>query len=76
MNHTTFYKKLQALVNRANYVYFRNKKYLLIKVDVEELERNDIVSGNYYFSIKKGILKPYEISDAKVSEFVFRSIRS
>lgn len=73
MNNTNFHKKLQALPNGANYVNFNEKKYLLrketllegklLKVYAEELGGNDIVSGNYYPSIKKGTLKPCEMSD-------------
>jgi len=80
MNSTEFYKKLQKLPNGANDVFYNEKRYLLrketlldgklLKVYAEELGGNDIVSGNYYPTIKKGTLKPCEMSDAKVIDFV------
>lgn len=83
MNQTEFYKKLLALPNGANYVFYKEKRYLLqkqtllnkklIKIYAEELGANDIVSGNYYPSIKGGLLKPCEMSDAKVINFVLNA---
>jgi len=80
MNHTEFYKKLQQLPDGANDGFYREKRYLLrketlldgrlIKLYAKELGGNDIVSGNYYPTIKGGVLKPCEMSDAKVIEFV------
>ena len=80
MNKTEFYKKLKALPNGSNDVYYREKRYLLtkqtllegklIKVYAEELGGNDVVSGNYYPTIKQGTLKPCEMSDKKVIDFV------
>lgn len=82
MNNTNFHKRLQALPNGANDVRYNDKRYLLrketllagklIKVYAEELGGNDIVSGNYYPTIKEGTLKPCEMSDAKVIDFVLR----
>jgi hypothetical protein len=82
MNNTDFHKRLQTLADGANYVKYNDKKYLLrketlldgklIKVYAEELGGNDIVSGNYYNTIKDGVLKPCEMSDAKVIDFVLR----
>jgi len=84
MNETEFYTKLLALPNGANDVHYLNKRYLLrketllegklIKVYAEELGENDIISGNYYPSIKSGMLKPCEMSDAKVIHFVLNAI--
>ena len=84
MNSTEFYKKLQKLPNGANDVFYNEKRYLLrketllggklLKVYAEELGGNDIVSGNYYPTIKKGTLKPCEMSDAKVIDFVLRVV--
>jgi len=84
MNSTEFYKKLQKLPNGANDVFYNEKRYLLrketlldgklLKVYAEELGGNDIVSGNYYPTIKKGTLKPCEMSDAKVIDFVLRAV--
>jgi hypothetical protein len=42
----------------------------LLKVYAEELGGNDVVSGNYYPSMKDGLLKPCEMSDKKVIDFI------
>ena len=83
MNETEFYKKLLALPNGANDVCYLGKRYLLrketllggklLKVYAEELGSTDVVSGNYYPSIKKGLLKPCEMSDRKVIDFVLNA---
>ncbi len=83
MNETDFYLKLLALPDGANDVEYQNRRYLLrketllqgklIKLYAEELGGNDIVSGNYYPTIKEGTLKPCEMSDAKVIDFVLRA---
>ena len=84
MNNTNFHKKLQTLPNGANYVFYNEKRYLLrketllggklLKIYAEKLGGNDIVSGNYYPTIKNGTLKPCEMSDAKVIDFVLRIV--
>jgi len=84
MNKTEFYKKLLTLPNGTNDIFYKNKRYLLrkssllegklIKIYAIELGGNDIVSGNYYPSIKNGMLKPCEMSDAKVIDFVLKSL--
>lgn len=83
MNETEFYTKLLALPNGANNVIYLGKRYLLrketllegklLKVYAEELGNTDIVSGNYYPSIKNGMLKPCEMSDKKVIDFVLHA---
>ncbi len=83
MNETEFYVRLLALPNGANNVLYNNKRYLLrketliegklIKVYAEELGGNDIVSGNYYPTMKHGMLKPCEMSDKKVIDFVLHA---
>ena len=83
MNETEFYTRLLALPNGANDVFYKNKRYLLrketllegklIKVYAEELGGNDIVSGNYYPTMKSGMLKPCEMSDKKVIDFVLQA---
>ena len=83
MNETEFYMKLLALPNGANNVFYNNKRYLLrketllegklLKVYAEELGGNDIVSGNYYPTMKEGMLKPCEMSDKKVIDFVLHA---
>ena len=80
MNDTKFYTNLLALPNGAYDVRYLGKRYLLrketllngklLKVYAEELGGNDIVSGNYYPTIKGGMLKPCEMSDQKVIDFV------
>ena len=83
MNKTEFYKKLLALPNGATDVSYKNKRYLLlketlldgklIKIYAEKLGEHDVVSGNYYPTMKGGMLKPCEMSDAKVIDFVLRA---
>ena len=80
MNNTEFYAKLLALPNAANNVLYWGKRYLLrketllegrlIKIYAEELGNTNVVSGNYYPSIKNGLLKPCEMSDKKVIDFI------
>jgi len=80
LNKTPFYTKLLTLPNGANDVYYQDKRYLLrketlldgrlIKIYAEELGGNDVVSGNYYPTLKDGMLKPCEMSDKKVLDFV------
>ena len=80
MNETEFYTKLLALPDGANDVYYLGKRYLLrketllegklLKIYAEALGDNDIVSGNYYPTMKNGMLKPCEMSDKKVIDFV------
>lgn len=83
MNETEFYTKLLALPNGASYIYYLNKRYLLrketllggklLKLYAEELGGNNIVSGNYYPTIKDGMLKPCEMSHKKVIDFVLHA---
>lgn len=83
MNETAFYTNLLALPNGANDVRYLGKRYLLrketllegklLKLYAEELGGNNIVSGNYYSTIKGGMLKPCEMSDAKVIDFVLHA---
>ena len=83
MNETEFYTKLLTFPNGANDVMYLEKRYLLrketlldgklIKVYAQELGGNDIVSGNYYPTMKGGMLKPCEMSDAKVIDFILHA---
>ena len=83
MNETKFYTKLLALPNGANDIFYQEKRYLLrketlldgrlIKVYAEELAGNNIISGNYYPTMKNGMLKPCEMSDEKVIDFVLNA---
>ena len=83
MNETEFYRKLHLLPNGAYHVIYRDIRYLvrketllegkLIKLYAEKLSSKDIVSGNYYPTMKGGMLKPCEMSDEKVIDFVINS---
>lgn len=80
MNETEFYLKLLQLDNGCYSVYFNKKRYLLtkqtllsgklIKLYAYEAGGNDIVSSNYYVTVKNGTLKPCEMSPEKVIDFV------
>lgn len=84
MNHTEFYTKLLALPNGANDIRYLGKRYLLrketllkgklLKIYAEELGGNDIISGNYYPTMKDGMLKSCEMSDKKVIHFVLHAL--
>jgi hypothetical protein len=75
-----FKDKLLKLPSGSFYVEYNNSKYLttkhlyannkIIKIYAKELKGNDIVSGNYFTTIKNGLLKPCEMSDEKVIDFV------
>ncbi len=83
MNHTEFYTRLLDLPNGANDICYLGKRYLLrketlldgklLKIYAEELGGNNIVSGNYYPTMKDGLLKPCEMSDKKVIDFVLHA---
>jgi hypothetical protein len=83
MNDTEFYTKLLTLPNGANDVRYLGKRYLLrketllegklLKVYAQELGGKDIVSGIYYPTIINGTLKPCEMSDKKVIDFVLHA---
>ena len=84
MNSTAFYTKLLAFHDGAHDVRYLDKRYLLrketllegrlLKIYAEELGGNDVVSGNYYSSMKGGILKPCEMSEQKVIDFVLNAV--
>ena len=84
MNHTAFFTKLLALPDGASFVRYLGKRYLLrkerllngklLKIYAEELGGNDVVSGNYYPTMKGGMLKPCEMSDQKVIDFVLHAV--
>lgn len=75
-----FRQKLIKLPLGSFYCIYKNSKYLatkqlysnnkIIKIYAKELKGNDIVSGNYFLTIKNGLLKPCEMSDEKVLDFV------
>ena len=77
---SNFRQRILSFNDGSFYVLYKNSKYLLskhlysngkiIKIYAEQLKGNDIVSGNYFLSIKGGLLKPCEMSDTKVIDFV------
>jgi len=83
MNETAFYTTLLSLPNGSYHVLYKEKKYLLtkatllngklIKIYAERLDQIDVVSGNYYPTLKGGLLKPCEMSDEKVIDFVLEA---
>jgi hypothetical protein len=83
MNGTDFFLRLQSLPEGSHDLMFRGRRYLctkstlldgkLIKLYARELGGNDIVSSNYYTTVKGGLLKPCEMSDEKVIDFVLHS---
>jgi len=80
MNSTPFFKKLKALPDGAYDVTYQYQRYLfrkstllegrLIKLYAHELGGNNFISGNYYSSLKNGLLKPCEMSEKKVINFI------
>ena len=77
-----FDKKIKALPNGSFDVTFNENRYLLskethlneklIKLYAKELGGNDFISLNYYPMIKEGLLKPCEMPQAKVIDFILR----
>jgi hypothetical protein len=80
LNQTAFYTKLVSMPNGASDVWYKQERYLvtketlfdgtLIKLYAQKLSNKDIVSGNYYPTLKGGMLKPCEMSEEKVIDFV------
>jgi hypothetical protein len=83
MNKTLFFTKLVSFKDGVYKVMYQKRVYLLhkkslfsnkiIKLYAKELRGNDIVSGNYYPTIKNGTLKPCEMSEQKVVDFVLNT---
>ncbi|MBU1215756.1 peptide methionine sulfoxide reductase [bacterium] len=75
-----FHAKLLALQDGSYDVFYKEKRYLLskqtqlggklIKLYAEELGNNDFISLNYYAKIGEGLLKPCEMPEEKVIDFV------
>lgn len=73
-------ERIKYLPNGYSEVTFQNKKYGVtrtdcnkgksIKVYAEELAGTNIISLNYYITSKKEILKPCEMPDEKVIQFL------
>lgn len=80
MNMTAFRERLLSLPEGACDVTFRSRRYLLsiervagdriTKLYARELGGRDIVSGNYFTTVRNGLLKPCEMSPKKVVDFI------
>ena len=80
LNHTFFHQRLLSFEDGAYDVIFEEKRYLfrkqtllknkLIKVYAEELGDTNFISLNYYPETGNGLLKPCEMPDEKVIEFI------
>ena len=79
-SRTSFHNRLLALNNGSYDVFYKDKRYLLskqtqlkgklIKLYAEELGDNDFISLNYYANIGDGLLKPCEMPEEKVIDFI------
>ena len=75
-----FHVKLLELEDGSYDVFYKEKRYLLskqtqlqgklIKLYANELGDNDFISLNYYVNIGNGLLKPCEMPEKKVIDFV------
>ena len=75
-----FHRKVLALEDGSYDVFYYDKRYLfskqtelngkLIKLYAKELGDNDFISLNYYPLIGDGLLRPCEMPEKKVIEFV------
>ena len=75
-----FHTKLLALEDGSYDVFYYGKRYLLsketqlngklIKLYAKELGDNDFISLNYYPHIGNGLLRPCEMPEKKVIDFV------
>ncbi len=75
-----FHRKVLALEDGSYDVFYYDKRYLfskqtelngkLIKLYAKELGDNDFISLNYYPLIGDGLLRPCEMPEKKVMEFV------
>jgi len=82
LNHSFFHERLLSFEDGAYDVLYDNKRYLfrkeshldgkLIKVYAEELGNTNFISLNYYPQTANGLLKPCEMPDEKVIDFVLR----
>jgi peptide-methionine (S)-S-oxide reductase len=80
MNMTAFRNRLRSLPVRAHDVTYRGERYLLTiervadgritKLYAGELEGRDIVSGNFFTTVKNSLLRPCGMSPKKVVDFV------
>ena len=75
-----FAKRLSALADGSYDVFYNNRRYLLrkethlgrklIKLYAEELGGNDFISLNFYPKLQGGLLKPCEMPQQKVIDFI------
>ena len=75
-----FHTKLLALKDGSYDVFYYNKRYLLskqtelngklIKLYAKELGDQDFVSLNYYPLVGDGLLRPCEMPEKKVIDFI------
>lgn len=80
MNNSTFHEKILQLDDGAYDVIAYEKRYLLrketqlegrlLKLYAEELGGNDFISLNYYPQLQGGLLKPCEMPQKKVIQFI------
>jgi len=79
-DRSLFHQKLLELKDGSYDVFYEDKRYLLskktelkgklIKLYADELGDNDFISLNYYSEIGDGLLKPCEMPQEKVIDFV------
>lgn len=79
-----FHNRLVELQNGSYDVFYREKRYLLskqtqlkgklIKLYAQELGDNDFISLNYYTDIGDGLLKPCEMPEEKVIDFILELV--
>ena len=82
LSTTFFHERLLSFEDGAYDVIFDDKRYLfrkethlggkLIKVYAEELGDTNFISLNYYPQTANGLLKPCEMPDEKVIDFISR----
>ena len=80
LNGTFFHERLLSFEDGAYDVLYKEQRYLfrkethlngkLIKVYAEELGDKDFISLNYYPQTADGLLKPCEMADEKVIDFI------
>ena len=82
MDKKLFHARALSLNDGSYDVFYKKKRYLLskqtelkgklIKLYAEELGGNDFISLNYYAEIGEGLLKPCEMPEEKVIDFVLK----
>ena len=80
LNSTFFHERLLSFEDGAYDVLYEEQRYLfrkethlngkLIKVYAEELGDNNFISLNYYPQTADGLLKPCEMPNKKVIDFI------